>query len=114
MGRKIGCDDSLVPVTRTVKATAAPLKAALEELLSVPREYEGGLTNSWWGRNLKLRSVSLRGGVATIRITGEIFVGGVCDEPRIEAQIKETARQFPNVRKVKVFVNEHTLAQAIR
>jgi hypothetical protein len=113
-GRKIGCDDSLVPVTRTIKATDAPLKAALQELLSLPREYEGRLSNSWWGRNLKVRSVSLRGGVATILITGQLFVGGVCDEPRIEAQIEETARQFPNVRKVKVFVNGRTLAEAIR
>lgn len=113
-GAKIGCDDSLVPVTRTIKATGAPLKAALQELLSVPREYEGRLSNSWWGRNLRVKTVSLRAGVATIRITGELFVAGVCDIPRIEAQIKETARQFPSVRKVKVFVNDLTLAQAIR
>jgi spore germination protein GerM len=113
-GKKVGCDDSLVPVTRTIKATAAPLKAALQELLSIPREYEGRLSNSWWGRNLKLRSVSLRAGVATIRITGDLLLAGVCDQPRIEAQITETARQFPGVRKVKVFVNGLTLAEAVR
>jgi spore germination protein GerM len=113
-GRKIGCDDSLVPVTRTIKATAAPLRAALQELLSIPRKYEGRLSNSWWGRNLKLRTVSLRAGVATIRINGDLLVAGVCDQPRIEAQITETARQFPGVRKVNVFVNGLTLAEAVR
>jgi spore germination protein GerM len=113
-GKKVGCDDSLVPVTRTIKATAAPLKAALQELLSIPRKYEGRLSNSWWGRNLKLRTVSLRAGVATIRIDGDLLVAGVCDQPRIEAQITETARQFPGVKKVKVFVNGRTLAEAIR
>jgi hypothetical protein len=113
-GAKVGCDDSLVPVTRTINATDAPLKAALQELLSMPREYEGRLSNSWHGRNLKVRTVTLRAGVATIRITGELFVAGVCDAPRIEAQIKETTRQFPTVRTVKVFVNNRTLAQAIR
>ncbi len=41
-GRKIGCDDSLVPVTRTVEAGANPLKAAVEALLAMPRESEGG------------------------------------------------------------------------
>ena len=41
-GKKIGCDDSLVAVTRTIKATASPLKAALEELLvAEARENEG-------------------------------------------------------------------------
>ncbi|HEX8632894.1 MAG TPA: hypothetical protein VF703_01940 [Pyrinomonadaceae bacterium] len=113
-GRKIGCDDSLVPVTRTIKATGAPLKAALVELLSLPREYEGGLSNFWRGRNLRLTTVSLRAGVATIRIAGELFVAGVCDAPRIEAQIEETARQFPNVRNVRVFIGRRTLAQAVR
>jgi len=113
-GKKVGCDDSLVPVTRTVKATAAPLKAALQELLSIPRNYEGRLSNSWGGRNLKLRTVSLRAGVATIRIDGNLLLAGVCDQPRIKAQITETARQFPGVRKVKVLVNGLTLAKAVR
>jgi hypothetical protein len=113
-GRKIGCDDSLVPITRTVEAGVAPLKAAVSELLSVPHEYEGGLGNYWYGENLKVSGVSLAGGTATIRITGRLFVAGVCDEPRIEEQIKETARQFPEVRRVRVFVNGRALARAIR
>ncbi|HYJ45310.1 MAG TPA: hypothetical protein VEV81_01765, partial [Pyrinomonadaceae bacterium] len=37
-GKKIGCDDSLYAVTRTVKATATPLKSAIEELLSMSNE----------------------------------------------------------------------------
>jgi hypothetical protein len=113
-GRKIGCDDSLVPVTRTVRADAAPLRAAVGELLSVPHEYEGGLGNYWFGENLRVSGVTLGGGTATIRITGRLFVAGVCDEPRIEEQIRETARQFPGVRRVKVFVNGRTLASVIR
>ena len=113
-GRKIGCDDSLVPVTRTVRADAAPLRAAVSELLSVPHEYEGGLGNYWFGENLRVSGATLAGGTATIRITGKVFVAGVCDEPRIEEQIRETARQFPGVRRVKVFVNGRTLASVIR
>jgi hypothetical protein len=113
-GRKIGCDDSLVAVTRRVRADGAPLKAAVSELLSVPHEYEGGLGNYWFGENLRVRSATLSGGTATIRITGRLFVAGVCDEPRIEEQIRETARQFPGVRRVKVFVNGRTLASVIR
>jgi hypothetical protein len=113
-GRKVGCNDSLVPVTRNVNAGAVPLKAAVEELLAVPREYEGGLGNYWQGENLRVQSVTLRGGVATIRIRGRVFIAGVCDAPRIEGQIRETARQFRGVRSVNVFVDGRRLADALR
>jgi spore germination protein GerM len=116
-GRKIGCGDSLVPVTREIKPTPAPLKAALSELLSLPREYaaDSRLNNFWVGRNLRVKSVSIRRGTATIYIVGEgPFVAGICDEPRITEQIEATAKQFPTVKRVKVFVNGRTLASAIR
>jgi hypothetical protein len=113
-GRKIGCDDSLVPVVRAVKADGSPLRAAVDELLSVPHEYEGGLGNYWFGENLKVSGATISRGLATIRITGKLYVAGVCDEPRIEEQIRETARQFPGVRRVNVFVNGRPLARVIR
>jgi spore germination protein GerM len=114
-GKKIGCDDSLIPITRTIKTAGEPLRATIEELLAVPHEYSKELGNYWWGKNLKVKSVAIADGVATINISGEgPFVAGVCDEPRITEQIEETARQFPAVKKVKVFVNNKTLAEAIR
>jgi hypothetical protein len=117
LGRKIGCGDSLVPVTRSIKATGAPLKAALQELLSLPKEYAGDsrLNNFWVGDNLRVKSVSIRAATATIHITGTgPFIAGVCDQPRITSQIEATARQFPSVKRVKVFVNGRSLADAIR
>ena len=115
-GKKIGCEDSLVAVMRTVRKTAAPLKAALEELLSTPPETGENpkLQNFWKGRNLRIRSVSIHRATATIHISGEVFVAGVCDQPRIESQIEETARQFANIKRVKVFIGKRTLADAIR
>jgi hypothetical protein len=116
-GKKIGCDDSLVPVTREVKPTVAPLRAALDQLLSMPREYAGdsSLNNFWVGNNLRVKSVAVSGGTATIYIVGEgPFIAGICDEPRVTSQIEATARQFSTVKRVKVFVNGRTLADAIR
>ncbi len=114
-GQKIGCEDSLVAVNRSVKSTGAPLKAALAELLAMPRQYNEQLNNFWGENSLKLKSVSVSKGVATIRLTGKgPSVAGVCDEPRIISQIEETAKQFPSVKRVKVFVNNESLAQAIR
>ena len=115
-GKKVGCDDSLVAVSRTLEAGVGPLEGAIRALLAAPEETPGtpALGNYWKGTDLKLASVVLRGGTATIRITGEISVAGVCDEPRITGQIEETARQFPTVKRVRVYVNGRALAQVIR
>jgi hypothetical protein len=115
-GRKIGCEDSLIAVTRIIKKTATPLTAAIRELLQTPQHPEGSpnLENFWKGRNLKVRSVSIVDRTATIRLSGELSLAGVCDEPRIESQIDATARQFPTVKRVKVFIGNETLAAAIR
>lgn len=115
-GRKIGCGDSLVATTRTIKKTAAPLTAAIRELLVTPEKTEGKprLENFWKGRNLKVKSVSVRNRTATIQLSGEVFVAGVCDVPRIQGQIEETARQFPTVNKVKVLIGKRTLAKAVQ
>jgi len=115
-GKKIGCGDSLLPVTRNITKTAAPLTAAIRELLLTPQHPDGSpnLENFWKGRNLKVRSAAIVNHAATIHLSGEVFVAGVCDEPRITSQIEATARQFPNVKKVKVFIGKQTLADAIR
>lgn len=115
-GKKIGCDDSLIAVTRNIKKTTSPLTAAIRELLLIPQHPEGSpnLENFWKGNNLKVRSVSLVNGTATIRLSGQVFVAGVCDEPRIQSQIEATARQFRTVKNVRVFLGKQTLAEAIR
>ena len=115
-GKKIGCGDSLVAITRNIKKTTAPLASAIRELLLTPEHPDDSpnLKNFWKGRNLKVRSVSIVNGAATIRFSGEVSVSGVCDVPRIESQIEETALQFPTVKKVKVFIGKQTLAEAMR
>jgi hypothetical protein len=41
------------------------------------------------------------------------MLGGVCDNPRVEAQIEETALQFATVSEVAVFVNGKPLEEII-
>ncbi|HEX8688311.1 MAG TPA: GerMN domain-containing protein [Pyrinomonadaceae bacterium] len=113
-GRKIGCDDSLVPVTRRAAAGGDRLKAAVEALIAEPREGGGGLNNYWHSEDLRVASATVRGGTATVRVRGTLPVAGVCDEPRIEEQIKATARQFRGVRSARVFLNGQRLSDAIR
>lgn len=115
-GKRIGCEDSLVPVSRSIEHGTAPLEGAIRALLTASEQSEGALVlgNFWKGTDLKLESVRIKRGLATIRITGQILVAGVCDEPRIESQIAATARQFSTVKKVRVLVNGRPLAEAIR
>lgn len=115
-GKKIGCGDSLIAVTRTIKKTAAPLTAAIRELLQTPQHPDDSpkLENFWKGRNLKVRSVSIVNRTATIRLSGAVSLAGVCDEPRVASQIEATALQFPTVKSVRVFIGKQTLAAAIR
>jgi hypothetical protein len=111
-GAKIGCNDSLVSVTREVSPTRAPLRAALEELLKLPQKGgpQDSLHNALYYSKLKVRSVSLRRGVATVHLRGTVVVAGICDNPRVEGQIEATALQFPGVRRVKVYVNNRPLS----
>ena len=115
-GKKIGCGDSLVATTRSIQPTTAPLTAAINELLTTPQHPAGNppLENFWKGRNLRVVSVGILNNTATIRLAGEVFVAGICDVPRIESQIEETAKQFPTVKRVRVFIGNQTLRNALR
>jgi Sporulation and spore germination len=115
-GKKIGCEDSLVTITRNVPATASPLKAAMLELLAdrepTKEEIASNLGNYWQG--LKLKSASIKRGTAIIHLRGEApRVAGICDVPRITEQIIETAKQFPTVKRVTVFINGKPMTKVI-
>jgi spore germination protein GerM len=106
-GKRVGCGDSVVPVVVKVAATSSPLKAAFTELLAAEGEFycQTGLRNSLSQSSLRVESVAVKGGVATVRLAGEYRDGGHCDTPRAQAQLIETARQFPTVRRVRILVN---------
>lgn len=114
-GKKIGCDDSVIPVQVAIAPTRGVLQAALEELLSLKEAHYGqsGLYNALYQSDLKLDSVSIEQGEAIIHLSGPLMLGGVCDNPRVEAQLEETALQFPTVSQVSVFVNGRPLEEVL-
>jgi hypothetical protein len=114
-GKKIGCDDSIVPVQVAIAPTRGVLRAALGELLSLKESYYGqsGLYNALYQSDLKLDSVSIEHGEAIIHLSGTLMLGGVCDNPRVEAQLEETALQFSTVSKVSIFVNGEPLEEVL-
>lgn len=114
-GKQIGCNDSVVPVTMAIKPTTAPLTAALEHLVALDSPYfeQTGLYNALYRSHLTVERATVAQGQATIWLAGDVQLGGVCDSPRIDAQIKETARQFSTVNEVVVFVNGQRLEDVL-
>src|SRR5947209_7801220 len=114
-GRRIGCGDSLIPVTVRVPPTAAPLRAALLALLRIHQRFYGqsGLYDSLFQNHLRLVSLRIVAGRATVRLAGKLFLGGVCDDPRVEAQLRQTVLQFPSVRSAAIFLNGIPLRKAL-
>ncbi len=104
-GRRIGCNDSVVPVRVTVNPTQIPLRAAFNQLFAITGSNYAGRYNALYRSTLSAGRLSISGGTARIELFGNIAVGGVCDIPRVVAQIEETARQFPSVRTVTILVN---------
>jgi hypothetical protein len=106
-GTRIGCGDSLVAVTRSIARTTAPLSAAMRLLLSDHHRYYGQseLYNALYQSRLRLQRAAIVNGKAIIHLTGTMQLDGVCDDPRVGAQLRQTARQFPTVHRVAICVN---------
>ena len=106
-GKKIGCDDSVVPVEIDIEPSAAPLTAGLTRMLELDSQYYGqsGLYNVFYQSDLEIDSIEIVNGEAIIRLSGNLLLGGVCDDPRVEAQIAETALQFSTVSEVTIYIN---------
>lgn len=107
-GVLVGCGDSAIAVQREVPQTQAVLKAAIEQLLSVKDKDYGmsGYYNALYQSNLTLNSASIdKNGKATIKLSGSLLTSGTCDNPRVIAQIEETAKQFSTVKSVSILVN---------
>lgn len=114
-GPKIGCDDSVVGIDRIVPQSSGLLTAAEKELVSIKDRTigESGLYNALWQSNLAVDSVILAGTKVTVRLTGTTKLGGVCDIPRVIAQVKYTAMQNPAVKDVSTLLNGVPIEQAL-
>lgn len=114
-GEMIGCGDSVVPVVRSIASTTAPLSAALSELLNLKGQYYGqsGLYNALYQSNLKLDKATVQNGTAIINLSGNLLLGGVCDDPRVEAQLTQTVLQFSTVKSADIYINNKPLKEVL-
>ncbi len=108
---KIGCND--VFVMQEISGPLSP-KGVIEAMF-VYKDFDEkeGYYNVFSGsKDLKVEELKVdENGVVTVEVSGELRTGGVCDAPRVTAQIKNTIVQFDpfSIKDVKILINGEDL-----
>ena len=117
-GVRFGCNDSLAAVARTGPGAREPLPAAVGALLEAPTEaarpMPAGIYNALSNSDLKFLSGSFDGTTVTVYLAGTLRLGGVCDAPRVEAQLTQTAVAAVGAIRAEIYINGIGLAEALR
>lgn len=110
-GKKIGCDDSLVAVEVPLNLGQPEPWSALSALLSLDQPYfgESGLYNALYQSDLTITEIAFDDEMAKIYLEGELMLGGVCDNPRVEEQILATILQYEQIAAAEVYINGELL-----
>ncbi|MFA6354634.1 MAG: hypothetical protein WCX12_03055 [Candidatus Paceibacterota bacterium] len=108
-GKSVGCDH-LVLIDRNIPKTDQILNATLKNLFALDDEKVDGWFNivARVNETLKFDRAAIENGAAKIYLTGSFPTGylyGVCDDPRLQIQIEETAFQFSSVKSVETYLN---------
>jgi hypothetical protein len=114
-GHKVGCGDSAVPVEIALPRKEPGLEEALGALLALKERYQepSGLSNPLYSSALQLVRIERHGGEARVYLKGYLEMGDACDNPRMLAELEETARQFPDVSRVQFFLEERPLREIL-
>ncbi len=117
-GGPTGCGSTLIPVTRgTLPAMTVEqqITRALQELFSIKEQFVGqsGLYNALYQSNLSVTGVTVdTSGQATVQLSGDYTLQGVCSDALFRAQIEQTALQFA-INRVAVFIDGRPLAEIV-
>ncbi|MGO4432541.1 GerMN domain-containing protein [Paenarthrobacter sp. RAF9] len=113
-GVRFGCNDSLVPV-RGATTPGDPLSVALGRLLEggLPVDGDAALYDALAGSSLHFLSGYMSGSTVVVNLSGSLRPGGVCDVPRIQAQLTHTAVAASGASRAEIYVNGRTLTEAL-
>ncbi|WP_308196394.1 GerMN domain-containing protein [Paenarthrobacter sp. TYUT067] len=113
-GVRFGCNDSLVPV-RGVAVPGDPLSVALGRLLEagMPVDSDAALYDALANSSLRYLSGYMNGATVVVNLSGSLRPGGVCDIPRIQAQLTQTIVQASGASRAEIYVNGRTLTEAL-
>ena len=112
-GVRFGCNDSLVGIRHSTAGPAEPLQAAMQALLDGSAAPSGGAYNSLSASALEFLAGSFDGTTVTVYLSGAISLGGVCDIPRVEAQLTQTAVSSVGAIRAEIYVNGVGLTEAL-
>jgi hypothetical protein len=108
-GMFFGCDDSLIPVEIDIEANQSDedrIAAVLQAMFANGDTWDDtGLYNVFADSSLTVDNVTIDNGEATVNLSGELVIGGVCDNPRVEEQLLATITQFAGVSSAVVLLN---------
>lgn len=118
-GPMVGCGDSVILVNDWVETPLPTQKdhvvRALTDLFAVESSAygESGLYNALDQSSLSVDSVTFTTDTVEVQLSGTWSSAGVCDDPRMSAQIEETIRGNIDLEssELKVTVNGKTLDQ---
>lgn len=110
-GKKIGCEDSLVPIEVEAESSLEFPWNAVEALLNLPPGAleASGLYTAFHQADLELVKYETNNKTAQVYLEGELMIGGVCDHPRIEEQLYATILQNEQIEEVDIFINGESL-----
>lgn len=113
-GVRFGCNDSLVPV-RGVAVPGDPLSVALSRLLGagMPMDSDAALYDALATSSLRYLSGYMNGSTVVVNLSGSLRPGGVCDIPRIQAQLTHTIVSASGATRAEIYVNGRTLTEAL-
>ena len=115
-GTPVGCNDSLVPMGTAMPFGDNPLLSAYSALFAIKEERVGseGYYNALHAADLVVKNTAIDAqGNATVNLEGTLSLGGVCDSPRVKAQLEAAARQFPQVKAVQITINGQPIDQVL-
>lgn len=112
-GVRFGCNDSLVGLRRPVTGAVESLTAAMGALLDGAEAPSTGVYNSLSASTLQFLSGTFDGTTVTAYLSGSLRPGGVCDIPRVEAQLTQTAVSSVGAIRAEIYVNGVGLAEAL-
>ncbi|WP_237740793.1 GerMN domain-containing protein [Crystallibacter crystallopoietes] len=114
-GETVGCGDSLIATYTEPVDSPDRLRDAMERLLADKGQFlgESGLYNSLYQSDLSFTAASIEADTATVELDGRLVSGGTCDDPRIEAQLEQTAATAAGTSEAVVLVNGERLEELL-
>lgn len=103
-----GCEDTLLKVEKEIiNSVQPPVKSAVTELLNAKDGYTDANIqyNVFYQSNLELDEITESQETISVYITGELKLGGVCDNPRVKEQLTKTIEEYVKGKKINILIN---------